>query len=185
MEKALIYIIDDDEMIRDSMFELLSEDYEPITFKSGDEALKQFQIKRPEIILLDIRMPGKDGYEVCKELREMDPDEQTVIMFISGKNSQDERMRAYYLGAEDFLIKPFSNDELLAKLKKVNRYHNKHKSLQEQQNLAQNMAFQAMTEASQYGIVLQFIKETFTTNNDYEKTNKYLFFYQLAFYLFC
>ena len=166
MEKALIYIIDDDVNIRESMFELLSEEYDPLVFASGDEALSLYHTQRPEIILLDIRMPDKDGYEVCKQFREMDPDGQTAIIFISGKDSQDERMNAYYIGGDDFLLKPFSYDELLAKLKKVNRYHKQHKDLQEQQNVARDMAFQAMTEASQYGIVLQFIKETFNTENE-------------------
>ncbi|MCW8931413.1 MAG: response regulator [Gammaproteobacteria bacterium] len=166
MKKALVYIIDNDKNIRESMCELLSEKYQTIAFESGDEALKQYHQKRPEIILLDIRMPDKDGYEICKEFRALDPDEEMSIIFMSNKDSQDERMRAYYLGGDDFLIKPFSYEELLAKLKKVDRYHKQQQNLQEQHSIAQDMAFQAMTEASQYGIVLQFIKETFISENE-------------------
>lgn len=166
MEKALVYVVDDDEVLRGLMLDILSEEYQVETFESGKKVITQFKEKPPGIILLDIRMPDKDGYEVCKEIREIDPDGQTAIIFVSGKNSEEERMRAYYLGADDFIVKPFINNELLAKLKKVDAYHKQAKTLQEQQNMAQNMAFQAMTEASQYGIVLQFIKETFITKDE-------------------
>jgi len=168
MEKAQIYVVDSDSDIRDSMSKLLSEEYNVQTFESGDEAIVQYPIKVPDIILLDTQMPDKNGYEICQEIRAIDPDKQTAIIFISEKETLDERMRAYYVGGDDFLTKPFILDELSSKLETVSRYNTKTRNLEEQQSLAQNMAFQAMTEASQYGIVLQFIKETFATETETE-----------------
>jgi len=165
MDKALIYIVDDDEKIRELMQEILNKNYETMSFESGRAALESFNNRQPEIMLLDIRMPEMDGYEVCKRIRELDPDDNTAIIFITGKDSHDERMQCYHVGCDDYLVKPFDFDELEAKLEKVKRYHQKSQDLLNQQSMAQNIAFQAMTEASQYGIVLQFIKQTFTTNN--------------------
>lgn len=165
MNKPLIYIVDDDENIRNLVQEFLEEDYVTMGFESGHDAINNFSQAQPEIMLLDILMPEMDGYEVCKAIRELDPDDKTAIIFITGKDSHEERMKCYHVGCDDYLVKPIIFDELAAKLEKVKRYHKKNADLLNQQSMAQTIAFQAMTEASQYGIVLQFIKQTFTTNN--------------------
>ena len=168
MDKPLIYVVDEDQKVRNSIQALLDKDYAPITFDSGNAALESFSTNQPDIMLLEPRLPDQDGYEICKKIREMDPEDKTAIIFITGKDTLDERMRSYYVGCDDFLAKPIENNELVAKLEKVKRYQSKNRDLKAQQNTAQDMAFQAMTEASQYGMVLQFIKQTFTTETPTE-----------------
>lgn len=165
MNKPLIYIVDDDKNIRELLQEFLEKDYQTMAFESGRAVLDSFANAQPEIMLLDIRMPEMDGLEVCQQLKERDPEEKTAIIFITGNDSHDERMKCYHVGCDDYVVKPFDLEELGAKLEKVKRYHKKQSDLMNQQNMTQNIAFQAMTEASQYGIVLQFIKQTFTTEN--------------------
>lgn len=165
MDKPLVYVVDQDKTILESLQNQLNSDYAPITFDSGSKALENFSKNQPDIILLDPKIPDENGFELCQKFRELDSEEKTAIIFIARKNTQDERMRSYYVGCDDFLAKPFEMDELIAKLDKVQRYQIKNRDLKDQQNFAQNMAFQAMTEASQYGMVLQFIKQTFTTRN--------------------
>ena len=165
MDKPIIYVIDNDKNISNIMHEALTSSYDPIMFDSGAEALEKFTQNQPDIMLLDPKLADKDGYKLCQQVRELDPDDKTAIIFITARDSLDERMRSYYVGCDDFLAKPFEMDELIARLEKVKRYQNRNRDLQNQHNMAQNMAFQAMTEASQYGMVLQFIKQTFTTEN--------------------
>lgn len=166
MEYPLIYIIDDDPAIRELIQELLNDNYRTEAFDSGEPAITQFNQQQPDIILLDSRLPDKDGYSICDQFKALDPDKQTSIIFITGNDAVEERIKSYEAGCDDYLVKPFLAKELLAKINRVKEYQNKNRELQAQHNMAQNMAFQAMTEASQYGIVLQFIKQTFTTKDE-------------------
>jgi C4-dicarboxylate-specific signal transduction histidine kinase len=84
---------------------------------SGEEALKIATDYAPDLILLDIMMPGIDGYEVCRQIR-ADPNLKfTKIILVSGKAMIDERLKGYEVGADDYMTKPFSTEELLAKAK--------------------------------------------------------------------
>ncbi len=168
MEHPLVYIIDNEPHIRELIQELLIKNYKTIAFESGVPALERFKQQQPDIVLLDIHLPDENGYSICDQIKALDPQRQTTIIFITGDNSPEERMKSYDAGCDDYLVKPFISKELLAKVDKVKEYQNKNKDLQIQHNIAQSMAFQAMTEASQYGTVLQFIKKTFTTRNETE-----------------
>ncbi len=90
--------------------------YETEFASSGAEALEKAAVFRPDIILLDIMMPGLDGYAVCEDLKQKDATKDVDVVFISGKGKLDDRLKAYKLRASDFLVKPFSHDELLAKV---------------------------------------------------------------------
>ena len=168
MERPLVYIIDDEPNIRELIEELLSENYQTETFESGLPALDKFKQQPPDIVLLDLNLPDQDGFSICERIKELDPDQHTTIIVITGFESTEERIKSYEAGCDDYLVKPFIAKELLAKVDKVKHYQNKKMDLQTQHSIAQNMAFQAMTEASQYGIVLQFIKQTFITHNETE-----------------
>ncbi len=168
MEQPLVYIIDDEPNIIELIQELLRENYQTEAFESGLPALDKFKQQQPDIVLLDLNLPEQDGFTICKRIKELDPDQQTTIIVITGFDSIEEKMKSYEAGCDDYLVKPFITRELLTKVEKVKQYRTKNMDLQAQQSIAQNMAFQAMTEASQYGIVLQFIKQTFATHNETE-----------------
>ncbi len=168
MERPLVYIIDDEPDIRELIQELLSENYQTEAFESGLPALEKFKQQQPDIVLLDLNLPEQDGFFICDRIRELDPEQQTTIIVITGFESTEERIKSYEAGCDDYLVKPFISKELLAKVDKVKHYRNKKLDLQTQHSIARDMAFQAMTEASQYGIVLQFIKQTFATHNETE-----------------
>ncbi|MBN2012388.1 diguanylate cyclase [candidate division KSB1 bacterium] len=90
--------------------------YETEYASSGAEALEKAATFKPDIILLDIMMPGIDGYTVCEDLKQKEDTKDVEVIFVSGKGKLDDRLKAYKLRASDFLVKPFSHDELLAKL---------------------------------------------------------------------
>jgi len=87
------------------------------TAASGEEALEILKTDAPDVILLDIMMPGLDGYEICRRIRQTPKLEFTKVILVSGKALLEERLKGYEVGADDYMTKPFIPDELLAKVK--------------------------------------------------------------------
>lgn len=111
-----ILIVDDDPKNLRILEEILSEKYELLNATSGEEALKVLSEQIPDLILLDIMMPGLNGYEVCKRIRSNREFKYTRIILVSGKAMVQERLEGYKAGADDYVTKPFVLDELSAKV---------------------------------------------------------------------
>jgi PAS domain S-box-containing protein len=112
-----ILVVDDDPRSLALLTGILSEEgYSVRPADSGELALASIAAKRPELILLDIRMPGLDGFEVCRRLRSDEETRDVPIVFMSAASEAEERVEGLRLGAVDFISKPFSRDELLARV---------------------------------------------------------------------
>ncbi|HBD96444.1 MAG: hypothetical protein A2015_16035 [Spirochaetes bacterium GWF1_31_7] len=98
---------------------LIDEGYQIRTVTSGALAIKAVETAIPDLILLDIRMPGIDGYEVCKQLKKNDVTKNIPIIFLSGLIDPNEKEKAYQLGGDDYLSKPFDSNELIIKVKNL------------------------------------------------------------------
>jgi len=96
--------------------EILEDNFELKTAESGEIALEKFQEFDPDLVLLDVMMPGLSGYDVCREIRKMDSGNHRKIIMVSAKNQTADRLDGYNAGADDYLTKPFNEDELFAKL---------------------------------------------------------------------
>ena len=108
----------DDLSINIRLFEkILGSDYEVQSALCGKEALEIANTFIPDIILLDIMMPGMDGYEVCRRLRKNHLLRHSRIIMVSAKNKSAERLLAYDAGADDFISKPINGAEIKAKVK--------------------------------------------------------------------
>lgn len=118
-EKYKIMIVDDDNNIAEliSLY-LMKECYETLIVSDGEEALQQFQVFAPNLILLDLMLPGIDGYGVCKEIRKTS---QVPIIMLSAKGEVFDKVLGLELGADDYMIKPFDSKELVARVKAVLR----------------------------------------------------------------
>lgn len=118
-EKQRILIVDDDENIAEliSLY-LMKECYETYIVNDGEEALKIFSEFKPNLILLDLMLPGIDGYQVCRELRATS---QVPIIMLSAKGEIFDKVLGLELGADDYMIKPFDSKELVARVKAVLR----------------------------------------------------------------
>ena len=116
-EKRRIMAVDDDPINLFLLNEFLESEYEVKMVPSGEDALDGLSDYKPEIILLDIMMPGLDGYQVCSKVRENPDHDNIKIIFLSAKQSLNDRLHGYECGADDFITKPFNHDELLAKIK--------------------------------------------------------------------
>ncbi len=117
--KQKILIVDDDTNISDLIaLYLTKECFDTKCVEDGDEALKAFSVFQPNLILLDLMLPGIDGYQVCREIRKTS---STPIIMLSAKGEVFDKVLGLELGADDYIIKPFDSKELVARVKAVLR----------------------------------------------------------------
>lgn len=96
---------------------------EPVIARDGLSGVEMFKEHRPDLVLLDVMMPGIDGYEVAKRIRQLERDgEWTPIIFVSGRNAEEDIERAIAVGGDDYLVKPVSEVVLAAKVKAMQRF---------------------------------------------------------------
>jgi len=114
-----ILVIDDDPNICELLKIYLSkEEYEVMTAKNGQEGISMFKLYKPDLVLLDIMMPDKDGLAVCREIREISS--RPVIM-VTAKDGEFDKVLGLELGADDYITKPFSAKEVCARIKAILR----------------------------------------------------------------
>ena len=112
---AYVLFAEDDETLRTGLeAALTSEGYETCGCKDGNEVLNAFAKRRPDLLILDVMMPGKSGFDVCVEVRRADP--SVPILFLTAKASEADVVVGLGLGADDFIPKPFRIRELLARV---------------------------------------------------------------------
>jgi two-component system phosphate regulon response regulator OmpR len=112
-----VLIIDDDEKLRKLLREYLEGNgFKVLTLADGSDVKKTLQKESPEMVILDIMLPGKDGLEVLKEIRTDNP---IPVIMLTAKGDQTDRIVGLELGADDYLPKPFNPRELLARMKAV------------------------------------------------------------------
>ena len=117
--KPLIMCIDDDEVTRRLLERLIrNAGWDVITAGSGSDALEKVKKTRPDIILLDIMMPEMDGYQVCSKLHENDGTSYIPVIFVTALGEEQDKARAFSVGAADYLVKPIKKDDLLQKIRK-------------------------------------------------------------------
>ena len=114
-----ILVVDDDPHIREVVqFALDKEGFDTLEASDGAQALKRFAADRPDLIVLDITMPELDGTEVCRRIRQTS---RTPIIFLSSRDDEIDRVLGLELGGDDYITKPFSPRELVARVKAVLR----------------------------------------------------------------
>lgn len=120
MAKRKVLIVDDDPQVRKILNRMLSaSDYEIYSAEDGQKAIDTVARCNPDLIILDIMMPGMSGIEVCKQIREDFPDREIQVLMLSAKDSQADRRRALEYGANDYVTKPFHIDSLARKIQYI------------------------------------------------------------------
>jgi two-component system KDP operon response regulator KdpE len=115
MSTSTILIVDDEPQIRRVMRTTLSSNgYAVLEAKTGEEALEVIRKERPELVLLDVNMPGMSGLEVCREIRDQS---DIAIIMLTVRNTEHDKVMALDAGADDYVVKPFSIEELLARIR--------------------------------------------------------------------
>lgn len=118
-----LLIVDDNKQITSILQEYAKkEDYQTVIALDGVEAIERFQLEKPDIILLDVMMPKKDGFTVCREIRKSS---DVPIIMITARGEDYEKIMGLEIGADDYIVKPFSPGEVMARIKAVMRRINR------------------------------------------------------------
>lgn len=126
MSKSRILVVDDEQVNVELLGRFLSKDYDVMTAYDGNEALLKVETAFPDLILLDIMMPGMSGYEVCRKLKSNEKTMSIPIVMVTSLGEREDRIKAIEAGADDFLNKPVDLYELTARVKsllKVKQYY--------------------------------------------------------------
>lgn len=118
---ATVLIVDDDEMIRDALYELLESEHRCHVAETANKALAWLESEIYDVVLTDISMPGLSGLELLAHLRELHPD--TSVIVISGIGDQDHAQGLLKLGAFDYLLKPFNLEDVEASVSRAIDHH--------------------------------------------------------------
>lgn len=122
MADEKVLIVDDEEHIVELLqFNLVNAGYKVITANNGLDALKKVKENKPDLLLLDLMLPGMDGLDVCKEIKRDKETSKTSIIMLTAKSEELDKILGLELGADDYITKPFSIRELLARVKAVLR----------------------------------------------------------------
>ncbi len=119
--KKILIADDEPDILEILSFNLKAEGYEVITAKNGDEALEKAKVSKPDLIILDMMMPGKNGLEVCNILRSQSMFAGTLIVFLTAISDETTEIKSLENGADDYLTKPISSKVLLSKVSSLLR----------------------------------------------------------------
>jgi CheY-like chemotaxis protein len=162
-----IFIVDDEPIARViAMEELAGGAYQLEEFDTGEACIAALE-RKPDIVLLDIEMPGVSGIEVCRALRARSDDCSQVI-FISSHDDLETRLQAYDAGGNDYVVKPYAAEELAKKVAVAERALTGKRLLAEQASYAQMAAFTAMSSMGEMGAVIEFLRASFACSTPAE-----------------
>ena len=129
---AKILVCDDELSIRTALNAMLSEDYEVVLAKNGFEAIELFKKESPDLIILDVSMPGLSGFDVMERIKKYFGEKYIPIIFMTASVRIDDKLRALYGGAVDYLVKPISREELIARIQNFLEIKEKHDTLKDE-----------------------------------------------------
>ena len=114
VDRTTVLLIEDDQNIVDLVrANLMAREHEVIVSKDGSDVGRLIEVDAPDIVLLDLMLPGTDGFELCREIRERS---SVGIIVVSARRGETDKVRALNLGADDYMTKPFGIEELLARI---------------------------------------------------------------------
>lgn len=121
VKRTILLIDDEPDQIKLLEFNLSAEGYRVLSARDGESGLAQARRNKPDLIILDVMMPGMDGWDVCKHLRQDVETSSTPILMLTAKAEETDRVLGLELGADDYVTKPFSVRELVARVKALFR----------------------------------------------------------------
>lgn len=157
---ANILVIDDDQIAQKVANIALAEEFQLVTADNGELGLNLAKETQPEVILLDVEMPGMDGYQVCGQLKQDSSTQHIPVIFLSSHDSLSERLKGYTAGADDYLVKPYDHEILMAKVQKLQQHHNEKQRLSGEVEMARKTAMEAMASSSEMGLGIRFVERS-------------------------
>ena len=161
-----VLIVDDSPDDIHFVMESISQGFAVVAATSGEKAL-QIAAKepKPDIILMDVDMPGMDGYEVCRRLKEDESTREIEVIFLSSHDTTEEKLAGYDVGGSDYLIKPVQSDLLRQKIKLSISNRDAHIQSSAEISSTREMAMTALTNAGELGVTINFMRHSFSTDS--------------------
>jgi len=159
--KAFILCVDDEPINIAIMEELLADNYQLRSVNSGEACLEVVGQQCPDLVLLDVNMPGMDGLETCSRLRGDPLTADIPVVFVSALATESELMAGYQAGGDDYITKPFSEDILQRKIEIVLEAEDKKQQLQEMTDSAVQALIENQGNVSELDIVVKFLQDCF------------------------
>lgn len=169
-----VLVVDDDHFAQKLIKKALGAKYEIISAENGQEGYLRAIDCSPQAILLDVEMPVKNGYETCELLKANPATDKIPVIFLSGNSSLREKMLGFERGAEDYLVKPFDAELLVAKVGLAVEHYLETQALGKQISTVQGAVFEALTVSAELGRALRFVEHTFAIS-DFEGLAKAFF----------
>lgn len=157
-----VLVVDDDSSIRMLYRYTLASQFDVLTASSGEEALTLCTAQPPDMVVLDLTMPGLDGHETCRRLRSFT---DIPILFVTSSTGLDEKLKAFDSGGSDIICKPVDTDLLLRKVQVAIQQHQAAQALSREKQDLHKMAMGFLSSASQNGVLLGFVKDSITCQN--------------------
>jgi CheY-like chemotaxis protein len=164
-DKKRVLVVDDSPEDIQIVMENLKDEYAILVATNGQKGLKIASSEpKPDVILMDVMMPEMDGYEVYRKLKENPVTQDIAVIFVSAHDTVEEKLAGYDAGGSDYLIKPVQPTELLEKIKLAINNTQIQNQVMSDKDEAFQMAMTAMTSAGEQGVVLEFLRQSFTVN---------------------
>jgi len=154
-----VFVVDDDPVVLDIMRAILQPECQIQAFASAEDCQAQMVAEKPDYFLLDVNLPGMDGYALCRMIKDDPILCSTPVTFVSGHDTIEERIKGYDAGGEDFIVKPFEPEELLRKLLVAQNMVLNQRSLVVQVEEAELLSSLVMASMDETGILLQFMSK--------------------------
>ena len=154
-----VFVVDDDPLVLEVVCSILEDDCLVRAFASAEECLTALAVDQPDFFLLDIHLPGIDGYTLCRRIKDDNTLRRVPVTFLSSHDTIDDRVRGYEAGGDDFIVKPFEPEELLRKLRVAQNLVLNQRSLASQLEDAEMLSSLVMASMDETGILLQFMSK--------------------------
>ncbi|MBS0357223.1 MAG: response regulator [Proteobacteria bacterium] len=157
-----VLVVDDERVTRALHRAILAQQFDVLTASSGSEALELCAGQTPDLIVLDVEMPGTDGYETCRRLRAFT---SLPIIFVTGHQSLEEHLKAFDAGGTDLITKPVNADIFKRKIAVAIRQYRATIALAEEKKALERMAMGFLSSVSQTGILLGFMRKSIASHD--------------------
>jgi diguanylate cyclase (GGDEF)-like protein len=165
-EKSTILIVDDEQVSRYTVEILLAaEGYNLVFAENGEDALQKAEELVPDLMLLDVMMPGMDGFEVCQRLRDNKRLAELPIVMVTALDDRDSRLRGIQAGADDFMSKPYDRAELRARVRTITRLNRYRRLIETEEQLAYLANYDALTDLPNRSLLIERMRQNLERSN--------------------
>ena len=163
-----VFVVDDDKTTRLLLGSMLGKAYAVEAFDSAESCLERLAHKQPDLFLLDVGLPGMDGYDLCRNIKGVTEIANIPVVFISGHDDLDAVMAGYDAGGEDYIVKPFDIAGLSHKIENLRRIEQNRKALSGQVKDSDELATLVLANLDEYAVLIKFLRSLNECSNTEE-----------------